>query len=221
MIAKEIVNNQLPALSYQQSGDEALIVMHDFNVNQMPVVDGKDFVGIVSLEEILLLKHLSEPLSTVHTSLRKPYVTENSHLFDVMKAALEYNTRIVPVLSSEDFHYIGVISAESCLKSFSELNSIVDEGGILEISVPLKSYILSDLVRIIEQNNVKILALYTNIDQNSNLVDLTVKTNSNELATVVASLERFGYEINGYYNEKTYSEDMKERYDALMHFLNV
>jgi predicted transcriptional regulator len=221
MIAREILNNQLLPLHYQNTGEEAMMLMHDLNVNQMPVIDHEEYVGIISIEEILLLKHLNEPLSAIHKTLRKPHVTENSHLFDVMKAALAYNTKIIPILSEEGNKYLGVISAESCLKSFSELNSIIDEGGILEVIVPFNDFVLSDVVRAIELNDVKVLALYTNIDQAKGIVEITVKTNSNDLAASIASLERYGFEIKGYFHEKEYSEDLKDRYDALIHFLNV
>jgi len=221
MIAREILNNQLLPLHYHNTGEEAMMAMHELNVSQMPVIDEEEYVGIISIEEILFLKHLNEPLSAIHKTLRKPHVTENSHLFDVMKAALAYNTKIIPILSDGSNKYLGVISAESCLKSFSELNSIIDEGGILEVVIPLNDFVLSDVVRAIELNDVKVLALYTNINQSKGIVEVTVKTNSNDLAASIASLERYGFEIKGYYHEQEYSEDLKDRYDALIHFLNV
>lgn len=221
MIAREIVSNHFKPLQYSNTGEMALLAMHELNVNQMPVVDNGEYIGIISMEEITLLKHLNDPLHKIHISLKKPYVYESSHLFEVMKAALEYNTRIVPVLSDEQNTYVGVISAESCLKAFSSLNSIVDEGGIIELTVPLKDYSLTEIIRIIESNEVQPLACYTNIDQLNAKVNVTIKTNSNELSTVIAAFERYNYEINGFYHEDGYREDMKDRYDALMRFINI
>ncbi|MFN8317634.1 MAG: CBS domain-containing protein [Chitinophagales bacterium] len=221
MIASEIISNHLKPLNYTDTGEMALLAMHELNVNQMPVVNNGVYVGIISLEEITLLKHLNDPLLEIHTSLKRPYVHESSHLFDVMKAALEYNVRIVPVLTDSDDVYAGVISAESCLKAFSELNSIVDEGGIIELTVPLKDFSLTEIVRIIESNGVYPLACYTNIDQMNSKVNITIKTNSNELSAIIATFERYNYEINGFYHEDEYREDMKDRYDALMRFINI
>lgn len=221
MLAREIISNMVKPLSYSDTGESALLAMHELNVNQMPVTDGKKYIGILSLEEVALAKHLDEALSQVHTSLKRPYVHESSHLFDVMKAGLEYNVRVVPVLSDENDNYLGVISAESCLKAFSELNSISDEGGIVELAVPMKDFSMTEIARIIESNDVRVLACYTNIDPKTNRVNVTVKTNSNELAAVISAFERFGYEIQGFYHEQEYTEDLKENYDALVRFMNV
>jgi len=221
MLAQELISSNFKPLSYSNTGEGALFAMHELNVNQMPVIENGLYVGIISLEEIMLSKHLGDSLQEIHTSLKRPYVHQSSHLFDVMKAALEYNVRIVPVLADEDDSYLGVISAESCLKAFSELNSIVDEGGIIELIVPVKDFTLTEVVRIVESNNVHVLACYTNIDQVSSMVNVTIKTNSNELSAVISSFERYGYEIKGFYHEQEYSEDLKDRYDALMRFINV
>lgn len=221
MLAREIISNIVKPLEYGNTGEHALLVMHELNVSQMSVTDGKKYIGVISSEEITVAKQFDKPLSAVHTSLKRPYVHQSSHLFDVMKAGLEYNTRIIPVLSDEDDRYLGVISAESCLKAFSELNSISDEGGIVELTVPMKNYSMTEIARIIEDNDVRILACYTNVDNQTNRVNVTVKTNSNELASVIAAFERHGYEIQGFYHEQEYSEDLKENYDAFLRYMNV
>jgi CBS domain-containing protein len=221
MRAREIVSNMMKPLNAHGNGEQAIVAMHEYNVSQMPVTDGGEYYGLISLEEITTLKHLNDPLIQIHTSLKRPFVLESSHLFDVMKAALEFNVRIVPVLSDETKEYMGVISAESCLKAFSELNSIVDEGGIIEVLVPIKDFSLHEIVRIVEENDVRVLACYTNIDQKNGKVETTVKTNSNDLAAIIAAFERHGFEIKDFFHEQEYTENLKERYDALMRFMNI
>jgi acetoin utilization protein AcuB len=221
MRAREIVSNMMKPLNAHGNGEQAIVAMHEYNVSQMPVTDGGEYYGLISLEEITTLKHLNDPLIQIHTSLKRPFVLESSHLFDVMKAALEFNVRIVPVLSDETKEYMGVISAESCLKAFSELNSIVDEGGIIEVLVPIKDFSLHEIVRIVEENDVRVLACYTNIDQKNGKVETTVKTNSNDLAAIIAAFERHGFEIKDFFHEQEYTENLKERYDALMRFINI
>jgi len=221
MRAREIVSNMMKTLNAHGNGEQAIVAMHEYNVSQMPVTDGGEYYGLISLEEITTLKHLNDPLIQIHTSLKRPFVLESSHLFDVMKAALEFNVRIVPVLSDETKEYMGVISAESCLKAFSELNSIVDEGGIIEVLVPIKDFSLHEIVRIVEENDVRVLACYTNIDQKNGKVETTVKTNSNDLAAIIAAFERHGFEIKDFFHEQEYTENLKERYDALMRFINI
>ncbi len=221
MRAGEIASNVMKPLNSNGTGEQAIVAMHEYNLNQMPVTDGGNYFGIISLEEITSLKHLNDPIIQIHTSLKRPFVLESSHLFDVMKAALEFNVKIIPVLSDQTNEYMGVISAESCLKAFSELNSIVDEGGIIEVSVPINNFALNEIIRIVENNDVRVLACYTNIDHKNGKVEITIKTNSNDLAAVIAAFERHGLEIKDFFHEQEYTENLKDRYDALMRFINV
>jgi len=221
MFAKEIISDTLKPLEYSDTGEHAMVLMHDYNVSQLPVIDEGKYVGLISLEEILSLRHLNDPLKKIHTSLTKPYVHESSHLFDVMKAGVEFNVKTIPVLSDEDDSYLGIISAEGCMRAFAKLNSVLDEGSVLELEVPIKDFQLSEIARIAESNSVTILAYYSNIIQENGIVEVTLKLNTNELSALVSAFERYEYVVKGVHHEEEYTEDLKDRYDAFMHFLDV
>jgi hypothetical protein len=89
------------------------------------------------------------------------------------------------------------------------------------VLVPIKDFSLHEIVRIVEENDVRVLACYTNIDQKNGKVETTVKTNSNDLAAIIAAFERHGFEIKDFFHEQEYTENLKERYDALMRFINI
>ena len=214
MFAKEIISDILKPLEYSDTGEHAMVLMHDFNVGQMPVVENGQYVGLISLDEILSLRHLNDPLKKIHTSLSKPYVHESSHLFDVMKAGVEFNVKVIPVLSDEDDSYLGIISAEGCMRAFAKLNSVLDEGSVLELEVAIKDFQLSEIARIVESNSVLILAFYSNISQENGLVEVTLKLNTNELSAIVAAFERYDYTVKGVHQEEEYTQDLKNRYDA-------
>jgi hypothetical protein len=52
-------------------------------------------------------------------------------------------------------------------------------------------------------------------------VEITLKLNKTEVGSIVAALQRFDYEVKGPYTESDYAEDMQDRYDAFMSYLNV
>jgi hypothetical protein len=87
--------------------------------------------------------------------------------------------------------------------------------------VPLNDFVLNEIIRIVENNDVRVLACYTNIDHKFGKVEITIKTNSNDLAAVISAFERHGLEIKDFFHEQEYTENIKERYDALMRFINV
>src|SRR5688572_467480 len=150
MIAPHLVSDSIPPLHLDDSGEQALMFMQEYNVSQLPVVDGNSYVGLITMEDIINAKHLSKPLKNFIQSFRKPFVKDTAHIFDVMKSAVEFNVRVVPVINAEQ-KYLGLISAESCLRAFAILNSVKDAGGILELEVPVKDYLLSEVAKIVEE----------------------------------------------------------------------
>lgn len=220
MYAREIVSEGLNPLNYTDSGEKAIVRMHEYNVNQLPVTDGDKYIGIVNMDEIVALRHLNDPIKDLQIQLKRPYVYEDAHLFEVMKAGIEYNVKVVPVLSLDE-KYIGLITAESCMRAFATLQSVMDEGGIVTLSVPVKDFQLSEIARIVEDNNATILSYYSHIDPATSMVDVTLKLNTTELSAIISAFERYEYEVDGVYNDEDYNEDMKDNYDALMKYLDV
>lgn len=220
MYANEIVTDGVKPLDINESGESAMVRMHEYNVNQLPVTDGDKYIGIINLDEIITLKHLNDPIKDLQIPLKRPYVYGDSHLFDVMKTAVEYGVKVVPVLSKAE-KYTGLITAESCMRAFATLQSVMEEGGIINVSMPLKDFQLSEIARIVESNNAAILAFFSNIDKATSIVDVTLKLNTTELSAISAAFERYGYNVEGVFNDQNYNEDVKDNYDALMKYLDV
>jgi len=220
MIAPDLISDAITPLHLEDSGELALITMQEFNVSQLPVLDGRKYIGLVTLDEIINLKHLSHSIKSFQLPVRKPFVRDTAHIFDVMKAALDFNVRVVPVVN-DDFDYIGLISAESCLRGFAVLNSVKDAGAIIELEIEQTNYQLSEIARIAEDNDAKILCFYTNIRQQDGIVEITLKLNTTDVSTLVASFERFDYKVKAIHNDAEYTEELKDRYDGLMRYLNV
>ncbi|MCB0586459.1 MAG: CBS domain-containing protein, partial [Phaeodactylibacter sp.] len=59
----------------------------------------------------------------------------------------------------------------------------------------------------------------TNLE--STRVDITIKINRQNIQTIIATFERFDYDIKASFNEADYVGSLQERYDALMSYLNV
>jgi CBS domain-containing protein len=220
MIAPDLISDSIPPLHLEDSGEHALIMMQEYNVSQLPVLDGKKYAGLTTLDEIINLKHLSQSLKSFQLPVRKPYVLNTAHIFDVMRAAVDFNVKVVPVVN-ESNEYLGLISAESCLRAFAVLNSVKEAGAIIEVDIPLADYSVSELARIVEDNDANILCFYTNINQPEALVEVTIKLDTTEVNGIVASFERYEYEVKAVHNDAEYTEELKDRYDALMRYLNV
>ena len=52
MIAKELISESIPPIKPDDSGIRALKWMEEFKVSHLPVVDGRDFLGLISDDDI-------------------------------------------------------------------------------------------------------------------------------------------------------------------------
>ena len=220
MFAKELVTEGIISVDNNDSGETAILRMHEYNVNQLPVTEGDKYIGIISLDDIVGLKHLSDQVRDIQTPLRRPYVSDSTHLFEVMKTAIEYNVKVVPVLD-KDGKYIGLITAEGCIRAFAKIQSVMNEGGIIKLSVPVKEFQLSEIARIVENNNANVMAFYSQVDAATSTMDITLKVNTTELSAIISAFERYEYDVKGVYRDENYEEDVKEKYDAFMKYLDI
>jgi CBS domain-containing protein len=220
MIDLSLVSDSIPPLHCNDSLEKVLDAMHEFNVSQLPVVEGEKYVGVVMMEEVLAVKDKNLLLKDSGVVLRKAFVPKTAHLFDMLRIALDFNVRIVPVVD-EEHHYQGLITAEGCMRAFAMLNSVKDAGAVIELEIPLKDFLLSEVARIVEDNESRILCMYTNINQQDMTVQVTAKVNTTEVAAMVASFERYEYVVKAVHNDTEYSEGLKDRYDSFMRYMNI
>ena len=80
---------------------------------------------------------------------------------------------------------------------------------------------MAEISRIVESENALILSSFVSSAPDSPQVEVTLKINRENLQAVIATFVRFKYQIKASFNETAYQESLKERYDALMSYLNV
>ena len=116
---------------------------------------------------------------------------------------------------------MGCISLSSLVEKFASMTAVMEPGGILVIELNINDYSLSEISRLIEGNDTKILSLYLASMPDSTKLELTIKTNRSDLSPVIQTLERFKYDIKASYHESTNTEEVKNRFDSFMNYLNM
>lgn len=219
MFASELVSYTIPPLVGKDSGEKALTWMSDFHVRHLPVlVDGK-LEGILSEDEVLNFMEPDLSIEENNPALIFKSITPDRHLFDVMKMIVDSNLTIVPVVDSIN-KYIGLITIENIVKHFAETVAITQPGGIIVLEMSPHDYSLAEIARLIESENTKILSCFLSSPHGKESLELTLKLSREDLKHVIATLQRFGYEIKSSFYESDFLDDLKDRYDALMKYLN-
>ena len=219
MIAKELISQTLFPVQTSDTGRAVLQQMQVYHVRHLPIVNHEQLLGVIS-EDDILIHDINESIGSYRLSFLRPFVTENEHLFEIMTKIGRYQLTVIPVIDMDE-NYLGVITMEDLIQYFSSHFSFADPGSIIIIETTKGNYSLAEIARIAESEDIIILSSFVNTMPDSNRIYLTLKLNRQDVSGFKATLERFGYEISASFSELDHHDGLKERYDALMSYLNI
>jgi len=221
MIAKQLITESVIPLKSNDSAANALVMMDEYRVSHLPIVDEPVFLGVIAEGDIYAMNDPEENIGHHRLSLSRAYVYENQHLFEVIKTFSLLKLTLLPVLDLKD-HYLGVITLPGIMQAMSGMSAISHPGGVIVLEINDKDYVLAEIAHIVESNDAKIIGLYITMIPDSTLLEVTLKINRIEISGVLQSFFRYNYNVKASWsNEDAYHEDLQERFDSLMNYLNI
>lgn len=220
MIAKNLISSQIAPLDPKDSSEQALTMMHVYHVKHLPIVDDDDNILAVVSEDDLSRHGMTNLLSTYQPASEHYYVHDNDHLFDVLAKVAEKKYTSIPVVDERN-KFIGIIEQETLLQYYADSFSFKEPGSILVLEMKDTDYSLAEIARLVEGENASILSSFLTKVNGTDKSLVTLKVNRKDISTISATLERFDYMVKSSFSEEDYVGNLKERYDALMNYLNV
>jgi hypothetical protein len=120
----------------------------------------------------------------------------------------------------ENGEYQGVLITKDVVKAISNSLSIRSSGSIIVLRIKPNDYSLSDISRIIEYSDAKILGFFIFEVEGSNDIEVHLKLNTTVLKHILATLERYDYKVVQYFNREDLADDMDQRYENLMNYID-
>lgn len=219
MTADQLISDTIIPLRTSDTGDDALSLMNEFYIRHLPIVNNTQFLGLIS-EDDILDNDVVEAVGSYSLSMARPYVRRHDHLYEVLRLIAEYHLTVVPVIDEKD-NYIGMITMEAIVQFFATTSSFYEPGSILVLEVSKRDYMLSEIARIVESEDATILSSFVTSKPNSTQIEVTLKVNRQFIQSIIATFQRYDYHIKATFNETEYIDSLKERYDALMSYLNI
>ena len=220
MTAKDLISYGIVSLIPNNTFEEALKLMDEYKVEHLPVIDGCDFLGIITEAEIFSNKDLSSIIGSQILPSSNQYIYENQHFYDILVIASNGNLTLIPVLDINN-HYLGVITLRDLIKKYSEISSIKNQGGIIILEMNINDYSLVEIAGIIETNGAKILNMYVSPHIDSTKMEISLKINRVDVAPILQTFERYNYNVLASFGESEINDNIKERYESLMNYLNI
>ncbi len=220
MIAKDLIVEEIQPLKITNTGTGTLMLMDEYKVWHLPVMDQAMYLGLITETDIYTLDDPDLTLDNLKSSFQRIFVNDFDHIFDVIKLADSLNISVIPVLNEKE-DYLGVITLRKLLSGFSTMIGIDFPGAVIILELNVNDYLLSEIARIVESNDAKILGTYLTPHKESTKLDVTIKINQTDIRSILQTFNRYNYIVKASFSPKDPNEDLRDRYESLMRYLNI
>jgi acetoin utilization protein AcuB len=222
LLTGELQSENFPYLRLHDKIYQAIQIMNDNQVTHLPVVEdeGDKYLGLISEDYLLEAEDDTQTLEAVQAFFGNYSVKDNEHFLKALQLAADNELSIVPVVH-EDGKIAGAISYNDLLKHASEFMSLNDPGGLIVLDVETNQYSFNEISKIVETNDAQITQLNTSSDQDTGMMQVTIRVNKPEISDIIATFQRYEYNVRYYVGEELYVNELRTNYDNLMNYLKL
>ncbi len=196
--------------------------MEFFKVSHLPIVNNEDFLGLISESDIYNLNCGEEAIGNHKLSLIRPYVTEEQHLWEVAEIVAKLKLTLIPVLSQDSNAFLGSIILPELVQHMARIVGSDENGSIIVLEMGVRDYSLTEIARIVEEENTKILGLYVSGTEDSMKINVTLKLDTTHITAILRSFDRYDYNIRASFMMNDDVNSLyKDRYESFLSYLNV
>jgi acetoin utilization protein AcuB len=220
VLNKEIISASIPSLHLNDPVSQALSLMADFHVTHLPVIVEDKLAGLVSEDDLLNVEDAGMKLSVLQPHFSKTTAHAESSFFEAVQLVNESGLTVVPVVTNE-LEYVGSITAADLLKQLSKITGVNDAGGVIVLEMEKVGFSFSEISKLVETNDAQITQLNTYTDAQSGTFYITLRINKLEISDIVATFQRYEYQVKYYFGEELYENELRSNYDHLMNYLSI
>jgi len=219
MLVSEIIQSSVPVLQYNDTVEDAIELLQENSVKHLAVLDNENYQGVISKDELLDASE-TNAIGTLTDKFIHAQILYNQHFLTALKLVTETGVTALPVLSANR-EYMGVVTEKTLLQSLAVFLSTDLPGGIFVVEMQRQQFSIGEICRLVETNDAFVTQVNTYSDHLSGLLIVTFKINKTEVSDVLATLQRYEYNVKYYFGEEHFENSLKENYDNLMAYLNV
>ncbi len=220
MFAGKLIKDTIPPLKPTDTCQRALLWMDEFHINCLPVINGKNFIGLIKQSDLLENSVPATLLQAEETPLSRIFVYSNQHVYDVVKFASLHKCDIIPVLKDNQ-EYEGLITINDLVEYFAESKSVYMPGGIIIIELRFTDFSMTQIAQIIESDGAHILSTSVTATGDPQLIELTLKIDKVDISRILSAFYRYNYHVTASYFQSEFGDDVKNRYESLMNYLSI
>jgi CBS domain-containing protein len=220
MLTIELINNNIPRLKLQDTVSKALQLINDFRITHLPVVAEDKYLGLISEDDLLDAEDDRATMELMQEHFVNAAVHDNEHFLTAVNCCNQFDTTVVPVIN-EERELLGVITTPDLLKALGNFAGTNEIGGIIVLEMERSQFAISEISRIVESNDATILHLNTTVHPETGMLTVTIHINKKEIASIVATFERYDYDVIYYFGNENFENEIHSNYRHLMNYLDI
>lgn len=220
MNLEQLIEPTIPILRSADTVADALRMMSETHYAKLPLVEDGVYLNLLREADLLDIDDEDTTLVDCQIPVFRPSCYIKAHPFDAIKAAIQFNLPVVPLLGDRQ-EYIGSVSRASLLGFMGENGGLTEPGGIIILEVQPRDYVLSQIAKIAENEEFKILNVRVYHNPQTEMLEVTLKVNKTAVQSFVAALERYEYLIKAVYGDMPAQDYLDDRYRLLINYLNI
>lgn len=220
MLASDFISQEIPIIKFSDPCQKVLQWMDEYRVVHMPVFNGTEYQGLISEADLLSCEQEDAKIGIFENKLLKVAIMGERPIYDVVKLMDDFKLSVIPVMS-EAGRLQGVISYKEVITAMVGAFNLNAAGGVFVLEMNYVDYALSEISRIVESNDARVLSSHISFHKDSNKIDVTVKVNTVSLTSIIQTLERYDYQIKATFHLGTDDDTLQDRYEELMRYLNT
>lgn len=222
MLCNQLITSDIPIVHPEDHTGKVLSLMEHAEVQELPVVAEDRFMGIISQKNILDLDGREEvAVAKIMMQLNKVSVRPEDHFLFALKVFSEADISVLPVVGKDEI-FEGSILPKSLLQAAAQLNGLHEfQGGLIVLEMDRNNFSFTEISRMVEVNETNITQLNTYTEDSSGLYIVTIRVNKADISNIISTFQRHDISIRYYFGEESYQNELKENYDALIHYLNI
>ena len=222
MVAKKYIDKSIPQLKSSDSLENVLNLMEEYNFEQLPVIENRNYHGIISKDILELLPSTQDKtiadIELLHQTLE---IKENFHLYELARIAAETNLEMLPVYDAVN-NFKGMHNDNEASIDFISKFAAHPIGAIVVLQIKAIDFSLAEISRLVESNEAKVMSMYTEVDSiDSNMMQVTIKVNTIDLTRIVATFERFEIKVLATFHDYETLKFESHRIDHLLKYLEI
>ncbi len=219
MLASSIALKGIPMLHLEDKVSFALQCMEDFDLQHLAVVKDDYFIGLISKSD-LLDSDESNCLDKLSDQFIRIGVSNTAHFLTALDLFTKNQLTLLPVLNEQQ-ECTGFITQQNLNDCLAQFLGVAQPGAILILSIAPFQYSLAEMSRLVETNNAQIVHLNTFFDQSNGNLIVTLKLNRDEAGAIIATFQRYDYQVLHYFGNSPLNNDIEDHYHHLMNYLDV